>query len=169
MLAEYDALLRATTDVAKCSTPQHNLGGRNMKRPNLAPAYASLFPGLAEIAQKYGYALAMHGSMITDMDLVAVPWTEEAIPAQQLVEILYVHLQRLTLRLCEEDVKPFGPKYPEVKAHGRIAWLLPLGHGAVIDLSVMPRHNKDVETQSGSPHFDGAEAYGRYMNENAGR
>lgn len=114
-----------------------------MKRPTLAPAYASMFPGLAEIAQSKGYALTIHGSLITDMDLVAVPWTDQAVSEQQLVESLATHIKALT-GYDEEYKKPFGPNYPTDKPHGRVAWLIPLGHGAVIDLSVMPRKGLEV-------------------------
>ena len=47
-----------------------------MKPPNFAPLYAALYPELAEVARSHGYALAVHGSLARDFDLIAVPWAE---------------------------------------------------------------------------------------------
>jgi hypothetical protein len=43
-------------------------------------------PTLIEVARKHGYALAVHGSMATDLDLIACPWTEDASDADTLIE-----------------------------------------------------------------------------------
>jgi len=46
-------------------------------KPNYGPVYAAaLYPGFAKIFQKHGYALAVHGSLARDFDLVAIPWAE---------------------------------------------------------------------------------------------
>lgn len=45
-------------------------------KANNAPTYMCLYPGLAEIARANGYALAVHGSLARDMDLIAVPWID---------------------------------------------------------------------------------------------
>jgi hypothetical protein len=37
-----------------------------------------LLPALREVARRFGYALAVHGSLEWDIDLVAVPWCENA-------------------------------------------------------------------------------------------
>lgn len=52
-----------------------------MKEPSIAPAYTFLYPILCEAARACGYALAIHGTMQRDLDLVAVPWVDEALPA----------------------------------------------------------------------------------------
>ena len=49
-----------------------------MKPANRAAVYAAaLYPDLAEIAREHGYALAVHGSLARDFDLIAVPWREK--------------------------------------------------------------------------------------------
>jgi len=105
-----------------------------MKDVTRAPVYVVLFTGLTDIARARGYALAAHGSMQNDMDLVAIPWTEEAVSAQELVDRLIEYLT--IFAMCEGGVKVFGP---EQKPHGRIAWVLSMGYGAQLDISVMPR------------------------------
>lgn len=60
----------------------------NKPPPGLAPAYAALVPLFAAVARPLGYAIAVHGSMRRDLDLVAVPWTDDAAPAENLVEAI---------------------------------------------------------------------------------
>jgi hypothetical protein len=127
-----------------------------VREPNIAPFYVCAYAGLAETARKHGYALAIHGSVITDMDLVAIPWTDEASDAQTVMRAIKDHLSALTFRECvksdlpsitEENLDELiaGTKEgrlkngEEQKPHGRLAWNLYLDHGVKIDLSVMPR------------------------------
>lgn len=106
------------------------MAGLNEKKPTYAPAYiVGVYPALAERARTLGYALALHGSIQRDLDLVAVPWVDGAADPVQLLAAL-----------CEEfdlTVPPVGD--PEIKPHGRLAWSIPLWWGAYIDLSVVPR------------------------------
>ena len=57
----------------------------NKPAPNNAPTYMCLYPGLAEIARANGYALAVHGSLARDMDLIAVPWIESPSEPEQVI------------------------------------------------------------------------------------
>lgn len=122
-----------------------------MKDANIAPFFGCLYPGLCDIARKNGYALTIHGSVVTDLDLVAIPWTPEAVSAQELRDALAKHISGLDYRgLLERDCPWFTPAQidqllmqgqhdPETKPHGRLAWNLYLHAGIKIDLSVMPR------------------------------
>lgn len=104
--------------------------------------FVSMLPALTRAAKSMGYALAIHGSMRRDLDLVAVPWTDEAAPAQELVDAI---IKASGGFLIERAAKPGHPegwpgtRDPEQKPHGRLAWSIHLGSGAYIDLSVMPR------------------------------
>jgi hypothetical protein len=104
-----------------------------MKDPNRAPAYAVIYHGLCDVARQHGYALAIHGSVITDLDLIAVPWVEDACAAQELVEAIRAHCQAC-LNLGDSKVGVTA-----IKPHGRLAWNLYMGAGAKVDLSVLPR------------------------------
>ncbi len=103
-----------------------------MREPTRAPAYAVIYHGLCDVASAHGYALAIHGTLVNDLDLVAVPWVEEAAQVEALVEALRAHVQAC-LNISASDVNP------EPKPHGRVAWNLYMGAGAKVDLSVMPR------------------------------
>lgn len=80
---------------------------------------------LAHAARPHGYAVAVHGSMQRDLDLVAIPWVDDAAEPQVLVEALQ--------KACKG--KLIGP---EQKPHGRMSWSIVLAGGAYVDLSVMP-------------------------------
>ena len=113
-----------------------------MKTASIAPAYAGLYPGLCEVAREHGYALAIHGSMANDMDLIAVPWTDEAVGADTLAYAMWERVKWLRHKA------PF-PGEPEIRPHGRLAWFFPLLQAppsegrSGIDLSVMPLHRKE--------------------------
>jgi len=104
-----------------------------MKPPTFAPVYLSLFPHLAKIANEHGYALAAHGSVVRDMDLVAVPWTDEADEPSMLMSSLADYLK------LYDDIWGTGIDGPTKKPHGRVSYKLYTGFGSAIDLSVMPR------------------------------
>ena len=106
-----------------------------MKPPSLAPAYAFVFPLLAEIAQAHGYALALHGSMQRDLDVVACPWTEDACSPEELFDAIREHENFKWI-----DIGPEHPlRHPSLKPHGRIAYTIILRGPAFLDLSIMPR------------------------------
>lgn len=53
-----------------------------------AAFYASLWPDLRNAAMDCGWALGLHGSLATDMDIMAMPWTENALPAPVMISAL---------------------------------------------------------------------------------
>lgn len=61
-----------------------------------AAFYASLWPDLREAALDCGWALGLHGSLANDMDIMAMPWTEEAIHPLEMI---------LKLKKCFSDTK----------------------------------------------------------------
>ena len=85
-----------------------------------------------EIARECGYAVGVHGSRQRDLDLIAVPWTENAINPHQFVAAV---TERLDLWLKPEE--PELIQNPECKPNGRIGWALMGAPGcAYLDLSV---------------------------------
>lgn len=53
-----------------------------------AAFYAAIWPDLREAALKCGWALALHGSLSNDMDIMAMPWTEEATGVEEMIKAL---------------------------------------------------------------------------------
>lgn len=89
---------------------------------------------IRKIAREHGYAIAVHGSLIRDIDLIAVPWSKNAHSA---LTLRYA-IRKLYYILDYRDQSDGG------KPHGRKAWLFHISHRAQgcpqhVDLSVMPR------------------------------
>lgn len=97
-------------------------------KPNFGPVYAAaMYPGLAKIFQRHGYALACHGSLARDFDLIAVPWAESVSDRD---DVLADVTKEYALRLIG---------CPEPRNHGRVAYTLSCGFGeCAIDLSFLP-------------------------------
>lgn len=93
--------------------------------------YAVLYNDFKKAALEFGYTLAMHGSMHSDMDLIAVAWTEDARPHKELVEAIN---KRIGNTVWTEHNLTTG----EIRANGRIAYSLSICGDWVIDLSVIP-------------------------------
>lgn len=107
--------------------------GEKRSIPHALPVFAlSVIPSIVQLARERGYAIAVHGSLARDFDFVAVPWTEDACSAEELVEAV---VQLTGGFVNEHDEDPF----PRRKPHGRLAWSIHLGGGPYIDLSIMPR------------------------------
>ncbi len=101
---------------------------REQVKPNYAPLYAgALYPDLAKVFVKHGYALAVHGSLARDIDLIAVPWDTQPSSVDDVIKSVN---EAFAVKLVGE---------PETKNHGRIAYTLALGFGeCAIDLSFFP-------------------------------
>lgn len=116
-------------------------------KEQLRKRYNSYIPSLMKVAQKCGYALAVHGSMTRDLDLVAVPWTKKAMAPESLVISLEKSL--VGYSFSRNDWKKVATQKP----HGRKAYSIVFAHladdfenprlrHAYIDLSITSREIK---------------------------
>jgi hypothetical protein len=96
--------------------------------PNYGPVYAAaLYPGLAKIFQRHGYALAVHGSLARDFDLIAVPWAEKTADPETVIKDA---TSEFCITVSEDS--------PVARNHGRTAYTLIVGFGeCAIDLSFL--------------------------------
>ncbi len=95
------------------------------------PDYARIFTMARCLAWQEGYALVLHGTATRDLDLIAIPWTENASEPEHLVRRIE----------ASADLKIVGTGYAH-KPHGRMAWTLlfkTFGDPRFVDLSIMPR------------------------------
>jgi hypothetical protein len=97
----------------------------------MGPFYAAgLYPRLAEHFRRHGYALAVHGSVANDFDLIACPWIETAADPQTVIDAIAPHFACDLVRYDD----------PSPRAHGRIAYNMALSFGDCrLDISFMPR------------------------------
>jgi hypothetical protein len=102
----------------------------------IAPWYVMAYTQLDRIAWRHGYCLALHGSMARDLDLVAIPWTEDADSPEKLLAAF----RRFVIEKAQVKFV-IGP--PTSRPHGRQAYVIPVGYdGHYLDLSIMPRLSK---------------------------
>jgi hypothetical protein len=126
---DWEAAAELKAKIAKLREQQvrENATPYNKPKPSYAPTYAALYPALAEIARKHGYALAVHGSMQRDFDVIAVPWIENVGNPKDVVDEI----------LQNFDVRVVGSV--DTVWHGRQRWQLAIMGEFSVDLQFMPR------------------------------
>jgi len=94
---------------------------------------------MREAARRCGYALAVHGTQVRDLDLIACPWIEEAASPDDLATALGNVIGETT-GWCYQHADRDWTEKP----HGRVGVILIAGSGGEVhvDLSVMPRLGK---------------------------
>jgi len=113
-------------------------------KEQLQERYTSLLPALKKAAAQSGYALAVHGSMQRDLDLIAMPW----VPKAYTPESLMVMLNRVLWRDFQFK-RSHWQKSVTRQPHGRLSYSMPFAHlsdeinqggklAAYIDISIMP-------------------------------
>jgi hypothetical protein len=120
------------------------LSDKNHDFGSLVCIYAQLLPRIREKGKELGYAIAIHGTMSRDLDLLAVPWVEDAAEPIELVKAVADAVAGYVIGANLDQ----GGKYerghidletPTFKPHGRMSWNICWGAKPFIDLSVMPR------------------------------
>lgn len=107
-----------------------------MQPASYAPIYIGIYPELAELCRVHGYALAVHGSLSRDFDLICIPWVKYPSTPQILIDDI-VNTFALT---------QIGNS--STKEHGRIVYTISISFGeCFIDLSIMPTMNNEEVCQ----------------------
>lgn len=101
------------------------------------PAYSEFFVKARIAAKENGYALAMHGSGIRDLDLIAIPWTDESrSPTNLIAQVAY-----------RTDCETNGHPVTEHK-HGRLSVVFMINDHfsdpRYVDFSIMPPKEQNV-------------------------
>ncbi|WP_300335620.1 hypothetical protein [Accumulibacter sp.] len=93
-----------------------------------APLYCGMYPELATLVREHGYALAVHGSLQRDFDLICIPWVAE--PSEPDVVVTAITETFSVQRVGD----------PDTTHHGRKRWTLAISFGeCFMDLSFMPK------------------------------
>lgn len=108
--------------------------------------YELLIGPIRERARELGYAIAVHGTLIRDIDLIAVPWTLDAVSASVLAQAIKLVIEKVNgcayMGYTIDKPAEFSMAgCPGRKPHGRLCWTFTLQRqqGPYIDLSVTPR------------------------------
>ena len=100
--------------------------------------FISVLPGIRKAARECGYAIGVHGSLMRDFDLIAVPWVEDFKSKDVLAEEIHKAACGISSE-CYQWEKKTGQRYATCMP---ICWpdfyldrnIKSLGH---IDLSVI--------------------------------
>lgn len=98
------------------------------------------FPEYRRIAAECGWAIAIHGSAVHDLDLMAMPWIENHTTADELA-------QRLTDTEQPNFRRPYEKSKPGDKPNGRIVYTIFTG-GTYIDMNVIEGFGKNAVVES---------------------
>lgn len=95
-----------------------------------AAFYAAMWDDIRQCAMDCGWAVALHGSLNSDMDIMAMPWVQEASSFEFLVkEITKLFSGN---RLSESYRITYGEK-----AHGRVVATIPVWADFYLDISTL--------------------------------
>ena len=96
-----------------------------------AALYAAIWKDILNVGFDCGWALALHGSLSRDMDILAMPWVENATDADTLINTI--------IEKCFEDniISQYGKKIVTNKPHGRKCYLIPIYEDIYLDISIM--------------------------------
>ncbi len=106
---------------------------------NVLAAYHRMIEPIRTVARGMGYAIAVHGSLARDIDLVAIPWVDkcESAPtlAAQILNVLKQEFGYAVWKQVDGDGKPW--QLAGQKPHGRRTYSIVCA-GTYVDLSIMP-------------------------------
>ena len=92
--------------------------------------YACMWEDIRQCAMDYGWAVALHGSLSSDMDIMAMPWVEDAKPFPLVV---YAISQLFKGNVLAEQ---FTITYNE-KPHNRVVATIPIFADFYLDISTI--------------------------------
>lgn len=94
-----------------------------------AAFYAAMWDDIRQCAMDNGWAVALHGSLNADMDIMAMPWIEGAVS----FGVLAVEIKKLF------SGNNMGPPVITIgeKPHGRVVASIPIWADFYLDISTM--------------------------------
>lgn len=103
--------------------------------------YTVLWPSFRKAAIDCGWALALHGSMASDMDMMAMKWVQDAKPVEDLIK---------ALSNCIDGTiwKDRHSKATDNKPHNRVVYTLSIYSDFYIDPSII-ENKLDIEENNG--------------------
>ena len=92
--------------------------------------YASMYEDIRETAMSLGWAVALHGSLKADMDIMAMPWNENAAKFETLVSAISGLFED------NELAGQYSVDYKS-KPHGRVVATIPIWEDFYLDISTI--------------------------------
>lgn len=91
-----------------------------------AAFYACMWNDLRQAALDCGWALGLHGSLANDMDIMAMPWTEDTTTVDVMIKALCG---------CFTDNDLMEPRITE-KPNGRVVFTLSIWADFYLDINI---------------------------------
>jgi hypothetical protein len=130
---------RLTKEVADLTEAKRN---RKALAEQAIDRYGRWIGPMREAAKANGYALAVHGSLARDIDIIAAPWTEEAVAPDVLMEALRAACEGYLPADDSTNEYDHTKRNPAPKPYRRLAFkLYPCDGGTYFDVSVLPPSN----------------------------
>lgn len=99
-----------------------------------ASFYACMWNDIRQCAMDVGWAVALHGSLISDMDIMAMPWVDECVSFETLVT-------KISELFSDNELsKSFHITYDE-KPHNRVVATIPIFSDFYLDISAILPYN----------------------------
>lgn len=93
---------------------------------SLVCIYSQILPRIRAAGKEMGYAIAIHGTMTRDLDVLAVPWVEEAAEPLALVNMIADVVGGHVIG-DRTDERGYISDHPTEAPHGRLSWNSKLG------------------------------------------
>lgn len=103
-----------------------------------AAFYASIYDDLRKAAMSCGWALGLHGSLANDMDIMAMPWTEEAKPAEEV-------MRALSDCFTENPFKGIHTIPYYEKPNGRVVYTMPIWEDFYLDINIIKPYEEEAQ------------------------
>lgn len=92
--------------------------------------YACMWDDIRNCAMNCGWAVALHGSLSSDMDIMAMPWVEDSVSFKELTE-------KISKLFVDNDLSELYEISYDEKPHGRIVATIPIFGDFYLNISTM--------------------------------
>ena len=96
-----------------------------------AAFYACMWNDIRQCAMDSGWAVALHGSLTSDMDIMAMPWVEEADTFECLID-------KISKLFPDNDLSSQYVIAYDEKPHQRVVATIPIFSDFYLDISTIP-------------------------------
>jgi hypothetical protein len=107
--------------------------------------YACMWDDFRQAAMNCGWALGLHGSLASDMDIMAMPWVEDASPVEDMIAAL-----ESCLTIPEDSITP-NTRITTDKPNGRVVYTIHIFADFYIDLNIISTKQLNKENGSFKP------------------
>ena len=85
--------------------------------------YAFYFEIIKEIGLKYGYNIVLHGSINRDLDLIAIPWQEQVLDKDDMVDEISNTIGG-SVMMFDRSIDDLEGKRFTIRPHGRMCYII---------------------------------------------